>query len=377
MKRLSSLLALSLLALLTSLRAQTIPTDGFADAIHHWQNRHGKDYPRYLPDQSRLIAENILLLQRANGGWPENLDPLRILSTQETTAAQADKHLLNTSFDNRNAYSQVEYLARAFAIHQDERYRQACLDGLRYILDAQLANGGFTHSPPRVDTYRGYITFADEIMPSLLATLRRVADKAEPFQWLQDETLVNRAAEAVARGDQLILDLQIRQDGKLAAWAGQYHPLTLQPVAARSYELPSILAWESVAVVEYLMRIPDPSPETVAAIEAAAAWFDAVKLSGLRIEEHPITPVTFTYHTATFDRVLVQDPAAPPIWARFYDLENNAPILATRDGKRVSNFSDIPLERRSGYNWYGHWPAPLLQSTFPAWKKNRSPIDSP
>ena len=41
-----------------------------------------------------------------------------------------------------------------------------------------------------------------------------------------------------------------------------------------------------------------------------------------------------------------------PLWARFYDLNTNKPIFVGSDGVPKSNFSEIELERRTGYLWY-------------------------
>ncbi|MCA9431620.1 MAG: pectate lyase, partial [Candidatus Omnitrophica bacterium] len=127
------------------------------------------------------------------------------------------------------------------------------------------------------------------------------------------------------------------------------------------YELPSITAQESVDVVRFLQRIPSPSPEIRESIESALKWFRSSAITGYRLERVPIEPVRFENHTATQDVVLVEDPSAPPLWARFYDLKTGKPIFCNRDGKVVGSLSEVALERRTGYAWYGSWPSKLLQ----------------
>ena len=63
-----------------------------------------------------------------------------------------------------------------------------------------------------------------------------------------------------------------------------------------------------------------PSPEIIAAVEGAVAWLAAVQISGLRVE-------TSTGADGQRERLAVADPAAPPIWARFYELGTNRPHL--------------------------------------------------
>ena len=60
--------------------------------------------------------------------------------------------------------------------------------------------------------------------------------------------------------------------------------LTLQPAQGRKFELPSIMVQETVSTLRYLMRIPQPSPDVIAAIEGGAAWLRKVQLQGLRLE---------------------------------------------------------------------------------------------
>ena len=62
---------------------------------------------------------------------------------------------------------------------------------------------------------------------------------------------------------------------------------------------------------------------------------------------------------------------APPLWARFYEIETNRPFFANRDGRKVFTLAEVALERRSGYGWYGRWPAELLESGYAKWKAER------
>jgi PelA/Pel-15E family pectate lyase len=76
----------------------------------------------------------------------------------------------------------------------------------------------------------------------------------------------------------------------------------------------------------------------------------------------------FKDHTATTDLVMVEDPNAPPLWARFHEIGTNRPFMANRDGKKVYSLSEVALERRTGYAWYGGWPARILEKEYPEWK---------
>ena len=127
-----------------------------------------------------------------------------------------------------------------------------------------------------------------------------------------------------------------------------------------------------VDAIRFLMRMPDPSPEIRDAIESAVAWFRSSALTGMRLERPPIEPQRFLNHTADHDVVVVKDEAAPPLWARFYELDTGRPFLCTRDGLQVYSLAEVQIERRTGYAWYGYWPAQLLTRDYPEWKRGIS-----
>ena len=143
---------------------------------------------------------------------------------------------------------------------------------------------------------------------------------------------------------------------------------TLAPAKARAYELPSLSGGESVGVVEFLMGIERPSPEVVRAIEGAVAWFRASQIKGIRVTALP-APGT----PKGFDNTVAADPAAPGLWARFYELGTNRPIFCGRDSVVKYIMADIEYERRNGYRWYVDRPAKLLDAEYPAWLKKRQP----
>jgi PelA/Pel-15E family pectate lyase len=353
-----------------------IPLDRFEDGARHYRNANNvTNYPRYLPEQYVAIAENILLHQRDNGGWRENWDPARILGEEEKRAARADHAKTDTSLDNRTTYTHIEYLAEVFTRTHDERFHTPFLRGMEFLLKAQHPAGGFPHSYPETNGYRGNITFMDDVTIGALTMLRKAAFGKAPFTFL-DASLRERVRRAVELGDAGLLKLQVRVKGQLTVWAGQYDPQTLEPTTARTFELPSLVSDESASVVRYLMSIENPPAEVTASIEAAARWFERVKIKGMRVENFAVDPVRYQYHTSKEDRRVVLDPKAPPMWARFYEIGTNRPFMANRDGKKVYKLSDVERERRTGYRWYGYFGRDLLEKDYPAWRE-RNGLEAP
>lgn len=348
---------------------QAIPLNEMRDALSHWRNRHGEGYAQYRDDQIVEIADTILLYQRDHGGWVENRDPTRLLNTQEIADIRAEKSNPTGSFDNRNIFSQINYLAAVFAQTQAPRFRAGVLRGLEFTLRHQNPVCGlWPHTVPGSQRYHPYITIADDISAGLLHMLRRMSTGAAPYAWL-DSTTRQRAAEALDRGDACLLKLQIRQAGQLTGWAGQYMPDTLEPAMGRSFELAALASQETVAIVRYLMSIESPSAAQRTAIEAAIAWLQRSALQGWSLEKITLPqPIKYPSYTAQTDRRLVPNAQAPNLWARFYDLLDNSIVLANRDSVRVAEFSQISHERRNGYDWYGQWPEKLLRVDYPAWQ---------
>jgi PelA/Pel-15E family pectate lyase len=151
-------------------------------------------------------------------------------------------------------------------------------------------------------------------------------------------------------------------DGKgtvLTIWAQQNDPLTLKPAAARNYEPEALAASESASVMDYLMSLEKPSAAVVAAVNAAAVWFEAHKVIGFNYSGGRGTPG---------GRRLVAAEGAGPLWSRYYSLTTGKPIFGDRDKTIHDDLMDISLERRNGYGWFGNGPAHALK-TYAEWKK--------
>lgn len=199
-------------------------------------------------------------------------------------------------------------------------------------------------------------------MVRLLEFVREVA-RGGTYAFV-DDARRKSAATAFDRGIDCILKCQIKVDGKPTAWCAQHDEVDFRPRPARSYELATLSGAESVGIVRLLVSLDDPSPEVVRAVEAAVKWFESAKLTGIRVDT-----VKDEKGPKGVNKVVVKDPAAPALWARFYALDTNKPVFVDRDGVPKPELADIGYERRNGYAWYGTWPQKLLEVEYPAWKK--------
>jgi PelA/Pel-15E family pectate lyase len=312
----------------------------------------------FASDDAKRIAANILSHQSDLGGWPKNVD---------TTAApyQGDRKDLKPTFDNDATTDELRFLARMFKATKDDTYRKAVEKGVDYILQAQYPTGGWPQFHPPPKSYHRHITFNDHAMTRVMLFLRE-AYSQDLYGFLGEERH-KAGRKAFDAGVQCILKCQIKVDGKLTAWCAQHDEKDYSPRPGRTYELVSISGGESVGVVQLLMSLDDPGADVVQAVDGAVAWFEAVKLPGIRLVTRDDAK-----GPKGKDRVVVKDKDAPPMWARFYEIGTNKPLFADRDGVAKYDLADIGYERRNGYAWLGYWPQALLEKDYPAWKKKRA-----
>jgi len=344
-------------------RQSEVSVAKFRDAVNHWRAGEHPAHARYETSQVREIADNIAAWQNGDGGWPKNIDWLAVLDA-DSVRATLPPHKLKSTLDNCNIYSQVEYLAQAYERYGDGRHAASARRGIEYILDRQHPNGGWRGSD--VDA----VTFNDGVMTGVLFTWLDVMNGRSCYDWIE-APLRERIAESWRRGLELILKCQYVQHGVKTVWGQQHDHETLLPVKARSYELPGLAAAESGGVAMLLMAIADPSPEIVEAVECAVAWFERTKIEGIRIEQVEVPEAEREEPAAVRDRRVVADPGASPLWARYYELEDNRPFFCRRDGTKVYSLAEVNAERRGGYGWYGDWGRYVLER-YAAWKRERA-----
>jgi PelA/Pel-15E family pectate lyase len=309
----------------------------------------------YRTDEAKKLAENVLTWQAESGAWPKNT---------ETAAKpyEGDPKKLSGTFDNGATTFELRYLAKMATATKEKRYADAFLKGLNHILEAQYANGGWPQYYPSGNGYARYITFNDGSMARLMFLVRDVA-KDQTYAFVPSE-LREKCEKAWERGIDCILKCQVKVDGKLTSWCAQHDEKDFSPQTARTYELPSLSGSESIGLLHVLMAVEKPSPEIVKAVDAAKEWFEAVKIQGIKVEDRKQEGTPRGY-----ERFVVKDPSAPPMWARFYELGTNKPMFSDRDGVVKYDLSEIGIERRTGYKWLGYWPKNFLEKEYPEWKK--------
>lgn len=319
----------------------------------------------YQTDEAARIADQVVLYQKDNGGWEKNLDMALMLTQKERETLAAKKNdISETTIDNRTTYTQLTYLGKVITAslakttppNNFPKYKESFNKGLDYLFASQYENGGFPQFFPLKKGYYTHITFNDDAMIGVLKFFREIAKKDEDFKFVDEERRL-KAEKAVEKALPLILKLQVEVKGKKTVWAAQYDENTLEPAAARKFEPISLTAGESVGIIRFLMLDKQPNQATIDAIESAIAWYRANKIEGIRWERR------------NGENSVIKDKNAPPIWARFYQIETMKPIFIGRDAVIRYDVSEIEAERRNGYAWYVSEPSELLEKDYPKWKE--------
>lgn len=310
------------------------------------------------------VAERMLLYQRNNGGWPQpggdaiNYN-LSLTAAQKATLL-SEKGKLDATIDDKATTREINTLVSTYKKTQNVAYLKAAENGIKYLLTAQNAAGGWGQFFPDTSGYHKHITYNDQAMMDVMWIMKYVSESKNDFDAV-DKTLIPQAKAAMVKGISCILKTQYVQKGKLTAWCAQHDRKTLLPAKARAFELASLSGNESVGIVQFLMTIENPSPEIKTAIQAAVAWLESVKIVGIRVDT-----IEDASQPKGKDRIVVADPNST-LWARFYDLDTNKPFFTGRDSVPKATLAEIENERRVGYAYYGNWPAKLLSTEYPNW----------
>jgi len=357
----------------------SISTKPFQDGVNHWY--HIKDegnivnpvenQPQYAESDYTKIADNILLFQRNNGGWPKNYDMRAILTPEQVQKVIDTKGILHTTFDNETTYTHIYYLAQVYTLTKNEAYKKGCLKGIDFIFDAQFANGGWPQYFPLEKGYSRHITFNDGAYIGIMNLLKKIIDNDPNFAFIDAKTK-SKIDKAYEKGLDCILKMQIVDNGKLTAWCQQHDEITLLPAWARKFEPPSICNGESSDIVLFLMSLDNPNEKIIKSIESAVQWFVASQIHNTRVETFDAPQFESKYKTVTKDNRVVNDPAAPPIWTRYYELGTKRPLFCDRDSKYLYSLAEVSRERRVGYAWYTYSPQKVLDK-YPKWQKKWAP----
>ena len=326
----------------------------------------------YASSEARHVADVIVSFQTPAGGWGKNQrrDGALRLPGQPYVANNISKYLAPDDFDtpaepswnyvgtldNNATTTELRFLGRVIAQApgpEGDAWRKSFLRGIDYLLKAQYPNGGWPQVWPLEGGYHDAITYNDDAVTLAAEVLTDVVEGRYAFV---PDDIRRKAGAASQAALHCILDTQIRIDGQRTVWAQQHDMLTLAPVTARNFEPAALSSDESANILIYLMSLPHPSADTVAAIKAGIAWFQKTQLRDV------------AWVKTDHGRDLVSQPGAPALWARYYSLSSGKPVFGDRDKSVHDSVSELTLERRNGYAWFNSAPQKAIDA-YDLWLK--------
>lgn len=314
----------------------------------------------YGSEESKAVAENVLLYQRDAGGWPKNIPMHNPLTEAEKAKVNDEKGNNDAIFDNDATTTEMKFLARMYNKTSNQAYKSSFNTGLKFIIDAQYDNGGWPMFYPLRKGYYTHITFNDNAIVNILLMLRNICESNPLYSSIASPGYIDISKTAYEKGIDCILKTQIRVNGRPTVWCAQHDEITLLPAKARSYELPSFSGSESAGIIKLLMEISDPSQAVVNSVQGAIDWLEGHRIKNTRWE-------FFTNKEGLKDRKIVSDSKAGDMWARFYDPDTELPFVCDRDGIKKKTLEEIGYERRNGYSWYTTVPQEVIDK-YPDWK---------
>lgn len=300
-------LAVLLCTALAGLTAQNLASMSWSDVCN---GKMGDEW--YGSGEAMEIANIVLYVQKANGGWMKN-DQIHQLTNAEQDALH-NKRNEHSCLDNTATTQEMRFLAKVWQKTQVEEYQEAFLRALNMIFQAEKKCGGWSQYWPLSGggSYQDYITFNDDLITNVMKLLRDIADNKGDFKDITTEAARERCRRAFDKGIEVIIRCQVDDNGTPAAWCAQHDTSTFLPAEGRPHELPSISGAESAALLSFLMSIDHPSQELQQTIHTAVAWLDAHKIPGKAVED-------FTNAQGEKDRRVI-DKAGSAIWGRFIQL---------------------------------------------------------
>jgi len=263
---------------------------------------------------ARSCADLLVDVQTEHGGWGPGMsftfskpgEPPRLSTSRAGSGA----------FDDNSTQGPVTLLMEMAEETKETRYREAVERALALLLKAQFPNGAWTQYYPLIGGYSDHYTFNDSAINDCIRVMREAYDRYGDAKYLG----------STERGGDFIIASQ--RPAPQAGWAQQYSH-DMKPAWARSYEPPSVCSAVTRNNIRTLMEVylGTGKEKYLAPIPAAIEWLEA-------------------------------SPIAPDTWARFYELETNEPLYYDRGQKRVSDWSELSEERRTGYGYRGSFGVP-------------------
>ncbi len=326
-----------------------------------FQSRPGRDDAWFTSAEARELANVIISYQTPTGGWSKAVDYRggpRAPGIHWTSQSGDGWHYCGT-LDNGSTTEQIRFLAAVHSAAPHAEIQSAVLRGIEWVFAAQFPNGAWPQNYPAEPGYHEAATLNDNALLHAMELMHDLAKGNAPFTFI-DTAVSKRARESFDRALAWLAAAQVKVNGRATVWCAQHHPITLEPVAARKKEPPSLSGAESAEMLKFLMRKVPVSPATTGMVEPALEWLAAHRITGMRKTRNAQDRTDY-----------VPDASSREVyWARFYNVQTGKPIFAgADDGLIYGTFSEMAAKNEVGYDYFTTKPAELLEKEMVRWRE--------
>ena len=275
-----------------------------------------KRYFEAAVDAARALAWG----QIKYGGWDHRAD-VSHLDKNAPVVIRRDGYC---TFDD-----DITQGAISFLIKMDEEIDAPWLTsainvGLRYMINAQFANGAWPQYYPFIGHYQDYYTFNDDVINDCIRVMLEAHKAYGNKEYL----------ESARKGGDFIIMSQGPENQ--AGWAQQYD-WNMKPAWARSFEPPGICSRVTIANIGTLLDLYlyTGNKKYLNPIPQALKWLEKSKIAENR-------------------------------WARIYEMGTNKPIYGDRtDGYKIFyDYAQISDREKCSYNWQNDYGFKKVQAYY-------------
>jgi len=192
-------------------------------------------------------------------------------------------------FDNNATVMEMQFLANQYKVSTNAsnktKFKTSVNKAVDFILAAQHAGGSWPQVYPQRTgtTYSNMATYNDNAMVRVMTLVKDILDKKAPFDSdIVETSKLPKLQTALNKSVEFALKAQIVNNGKRTVWCQQHDPVTLKPVGARAYELPSKSGSESAGILAFLMNWPDQNATVQDAVKSGLAWYRSTRVANLK-----------------------------------------------------------------------------------------------
>ena len=241
------------------------------------------------------------------GGWDHRAD----VSHFDKNASVVIRRDGYCTFDDDITQGAISFLIKMDKEVDKPWLTSAINTGLRYMINAQFANGAWPQYYPFIGHYQDYYTFNDNVINDCIRVMLEAHKAYGKTEYLES---------AKKGGDFIILS---QGPENQAGWAQQYS-WDMKPAWARSFEPPGICSRVTIANIKTLidLYLYTKDEKYLKPIPQAFKWLEKSKIAENR-------------------------------WARIYEVGTNKPIYGDRtDGNKIFYvYAQISDGEKRSYNW--------------------------